>query len=770
MGNRKLAVGGIIIDGLNIKKDLFYYRIPPSLLNEAKVGCRVKVPFGEKNEPHSGFLFSIKNMELSGATELKEVEDIISESIFNEKTRDLMLFVAEKYFIPLHILINKMLKSVVSETYRRYIICNNPAELKESSEKFSKNKRNIAEIIYERKNLPVAIVRKKFGSMAERYLKEFEEKGFIERKNITEKPFKNYYSLNVERNKLNKLLDTIQDKKIKNAAIQIAARLINSKNPIREIELKKGIKQGKNAIATLKEKGLIKNATLAKEEKKKISAASYYLIDKMPILERSKKIIEILRDTKGKTLIIFPEIALIEKVKELYKEAFKDKIFIWNGINKRKLIEAIYFQDKKIILSTFFSLFLEIPELQTIVIEDASSRYFRKSSFVPFDVEIAAIKKAEIEKLKLIFSTSVPDESIFMLATENKIKNTISWQVENKVKLIDMRKEFKKHNYKMFSLYLQKRVKEILQRNGNVAVILNRKSYSTFIMCRECGYVLRCPNCKVSLYYDKEKNLLVCPICGYTEKPPNVCPRCKSPSIRYFSGGIQKLEEQIRKEFKDIKIEKLVSGNGSKKIVHSSGFSSTLFIGTEFLQSHLTPENIDLFVFISIDIFLNHYSFDASFNTFRVLSNAITEMNGKEVVIQTYIPEHFALSSALRLDAKQFFKEELFLREQIGYPPFRNLIVFSFSGKEKDEVLKYAVNFTNKIKEVSKNNNDIILGPSPAPIEKRGIFYYFEVSIKTEKIRSEIRKTFLKFANGTTKVKISVSSFLSIKEYLGTSK
>ncbi len=766
MANSKVLIGGIVVDGLNIKKDLFYYIVPPSLYDEIEVGSRVEIPFGIKDEPHSGIVFSLKEISVSQTKELKSIKKIVGAPIIGKNTIELIRFVSEKYFIPVHILFNKVLGSIFDEKYRKYIICNDPKKLIHETQNSRSIEKHIASFIAIRKILPVSIVRKHFGIAAERYLKKFEEAGFIERKNIIERRSKNYYLLNIKKSNAENAIFSIKDRTLKNAVTQIIARLLNSPSPIRETELKKKIKYGKRAIKFLVDKNIIRRAYETLRFNVESISASFVLIDRMSIKERTVEIIKMLKKSDGKALIIFPEIALINRVKELYKKEFKEDVFVWNGGNKRKLIEAIYFNNKRIILSTFFPLFLEIPDLKYLIIEDASSKYFRQSDFTPFDVEVAAIKKGIIEKLKVVFSTSVPDEYVFMLIESGKIADEIKGKLKNNVKVVDMKEEFKKKNWKMLSLYLQKKIGEDLKNERNVAILLNRKSYSTFVMCRECGYVMRCPKCSVPLYYDKEKNLLVCPICGYTEKPPDICPRCKSPNIKYFSGGIQKLEELIRRYYKEANIVKLTSENGSRSVIQSSNYSKTIFIGTEFLLSHLDLSKVEFFAFISIDIFLNHYSFNASFNTFRVIANASVEMKNKEVVIQTYLPEHFALKFARNLDFMHFFKEEFELRKQLKYPPFMNLLIFSFSGKIKEEVYQYANKFKDYLEEKSKRKNMQILGPSPAPIERRGDTYYFEISIKTEVLCDEIRNVFMNFINKSGKIKISVSSFLSEREYM----
>ncbi|MCD6427064.1 MAG: primosomal protein N' [Caldisericaceae bacterium] len=767
--SRKLTLtGGVVIDGLNIKKDLFYYKIPPFLVNKIRVGSKVSVPFGPKNMKVSAFLFTLEKK--SSDSDLKEVQSVISPPLFNEQTRDLIFFVSKKFFIPLHIFVNKVLKGLSPEIYRRFVICTDPEKLKNASESFTGKKKEIAEFILSRKIIPVSVVKKRFGSSAERILKLFEEEGFIDRESVSEKYSLRYVSLNIPYEKLDQVLEDFSDKKLKSSAAALLARLANSNVPLREDSLRRGIKYGKRVIEDLIKKGFLISRQVGTDAgdgnrgKMKLS-----MICGLPLMERSERIISLIeKNSNGKTLIIFPELSVLRRVSGIYKKRFGDKVFIWHGKNKRKLIEAIYFKEKEIFLTTPFAMFVKIPNLKNLILENASSRYFKKTDFTPFDSIVVSVKKAEMEHLHLVFSTSVPEENIFYLI-ENGLLTGVMCDRKRieypRIRIVDMRNEFKKRNYKMISLALQKEIKNALKDSKNVALLLNRKSYSTFVMCRECGYVMKCPKCGVPLYYDKEQNVLFCHICGYKEKPPDVCPRCGSINIKYFSGGIQKLEEQIRKMFPDANVVKLISEGKSESIINSSEFEKTIFVGTEYLVSHLDLSDISVFGLVSADIFLNRFSFDASVETFSVISDIATEMGRKPFYIQTYIPEHFVLNYARSFDFRRFFEQEFEMRKELKYPPFGNLIVFSFLSTDKKQAEKSAENFKKAILTVPENGKNVY-GPSPSAIQRKGDYYVFEVTVKSDNISPILRSKYIKALNTLKNVKISVEPYISVRESL----
>lgn len=765
--SREYLVAGVVIDGLYVRKDLFYYKVPSNFVDKALIGAKVVVPFGPKDEFRSGFLFSIERSR--SQEDLKEIKEISNSRIFDSETRDLLLFTAEKYFVPLHILINKVLKNFSLEIFRKYVICQDCERLNDKLQNFSGKKKEITNFVLARKMFPVSLLKRHFGNSYGAILRELEEEGFVVRSTIAEKTSKRYLSVDKSRKDLNTIGEKISDKKLRSAVISVLGRLINAKSPVREDIAKKGIPYGQRAIDFLLSKKIVSERYSIYSNPSANKKYSINILYLGSLSERTKRIAEIIKgDSNNRVLIVFPELSTIEKVKDFYKAEFGENIFVWDGSSKRKLFEAIYWHNKTIILATAPALFIKIPNLSILVIEDASSKYFENRNFLMFDVRAVSIKKAQIENLSLILSAAVPTTEMYYLIKGGLAKETIIHKKDRyALHIVDMREEFKKHNYKMLSVKVQEKMREALNDGGNVALLLNRKSYSTFVMCRECGYVLRCPNCGVPLYYDKDKNKLFCPICGYEERPPDVCPRCGSPNIAYFAGGLQKLKEQIKELFPNFEVVELTGDIKSRNLVwDSSNYKKTIFIGTEYLLSHLALEGVNLFAFVGIDIFLNHYGFNASAETFSLIAKSLFEVKNGDVFAQTYIPDNFVFKSAKTINCREFFNEDLSLRDTMKYPPFSNLVIFTFSGKDIEEVNKFAKSFKDALKDILNNNADIF-GPSPSVVEKRKDTYFVEVMLKLKNLKSEIRVLFMKFLNESNKIGISASSYLATKEYLG---
>lgn len=749
MDNKELY-GGIVIDGLILNKDMFYYRIPPFFYHSVKIGSRVIVPFGGENQFHSGFVFDITSTLPKNIKEIKDILGVAEAPLFDKNVRDLFLFTAKEYLIPLHLLVNQFIKTIVQKRYKRYIRSVNFEKLKALINSSKGNKKEFLQYISEREFTPLSSIKKRFGDSSLRWVRELVHSRIVERKIIESSTMKRYITL-AQNEKIEEIIQNIGNKFVSSATL-IYARLRNSKTKVLdEKALIKGIRNGRETLELLLANNVLKEVPFSIKDsiKKDKEPPKPYFIQGGSLKERNRQIIDIIKQevpNDGKVLIVFPELALIRRVENEYEKTFSESVFVWKGKSKRNFLEEVNVLGKRIILATPFSLFIKINDLSLIVIENASSRYFKQGDFLPFNTLLVALKKAEIEKTKLIFSSVIPEENIFFLSKKGKVVTKIAKELEPNIRIVDMRREFKYYNRKMLSRYLMQQMKKVLGKQGNIALLLNRKAYATFIMCRECGYVMKCPNCNVSLYYDKEKNKLVCPICGYETEPVEVCPRCGSPSIRYFGGGIQKLIEQVRSIFPYAKIVKMVSSErpSERKIIDSKDYKNTIFIGTEFLLSYLIMYNIDLFGFVSLDVFLHHFAFDAAMHTLQVVSEAFGEMNKKEIIAQTYLPEHYVINAIKNMDYKYFFKEEFWMREQLSYPPFKNLVIFTFKGKKKYKTLETALNFKQLFSKQFKDKIDI-LGPSPAPIEKKYGYYFYELSVKTEMKVSALREVYFNF-------------------------
>lgn len=754
--------GGIVIDRFNPRTDLFYYKIPPSLLEKAKIGSRVVVPFGDKNELKSGFIVSLTRNTPQFKT--KEIIEILEEPLFDMKIYKLLLFTSDNFMVPMHSLINNILRTISPTRFEKFIVPSDLEALQKIYDKSKGLKQELIKILLEKKYVSLSSLKKKYGEKAGKYITDLQKNNSIISRSVK-------ISTKIRVLKLNScnheyLLQEIDhtEKSSRKRVEKIIKRLLSShNNTLDETALINRVRDGKYLIDLLLSREVIS------EQSSTITQAvpSYLLENKggMSLEERSKQVINKIVERLGeeeRALVIFPEIVLINRVKEIYGKVFGARLAVWEGKNKLKLIEQIK-AGKRVILATAFSIFLNIPNLKMIVVESANSKYLKPGEFINFDVPIVALRRAWTEKLNIILSSAIPDENMFYLHQSNLIKKLEYPTKKTNIKIVDMRKEFRSKNINMLSGYTVKKMKEILASDGNIALLINRKPFSTFIMCRECGYVLRCPDCKSPFYFNIDTKKLFCPVCGHEKNLPQRCPRCKSINIHYFGGGIQKLQNEIKHMFNHTNVFELISQARIKQPVHSCNFKDTIFIGTEFLLSNLTLENIGLFGFVSIDTFLQHFTFNSAVNTVSAFSEALTGIGSKEIIVQTYLPEHYAIKTLKNLDFENFFKQELYLRNELGYPPYKSLITLYIKGK--GNFIRDLENTINKIENKFKGQVEI-LGPVQSSEPPDNVYNSYEFTIKTSLRPEELKESLLnslESKNFQFKIRVSLPPDIAFK-------
>lgn len=293
---------------------------------------------------------------------------------------------------------------------------------------------------------------------------------------------------------------------------------------------------------------------------------------------------------------------------------------------------------------------------------------------------------------------------------------------------MDLKLELATGNKSMISTRLLGEIESNLKEKKQTILFLNRRGYSTFIMCRECGYTLKCPNCNISLTYHISQNILKCHYCGYQKNPVKICPNCQSTKIRYFGTGTQKLEQEIRKIFPTATTIRMDIDTVSKKNSHEKILNKfkdeniDILIGTQMVvKGHHFP-NVTLVGVIAADGSLNMDDYRANEKTFQILTQ-VAGRAGREnlpgrVIIQTYNPNSFPIELSKTQNYDLFFNTEIKLREQLKYPPFCDIILIGFVGEDEKELIK-ASEYTFKILKTNLERYGInVFNPIPAPIDK----------------------------------------------------
>lgn len=284
----------------------------------------------------------------------------------------------------------------------------------------------------------------------------------------------------------------------------------------------------------------------------------------------------------------------------------------------------------------------------------------------------------------------------------------------------------------MLSFRLQDEIKKNLENKKQTILFLNRRGYSTFVMCRECGYVAKCKNCNISLTYHRYENKLKCHYCGYETYSITECPECKSKKVKYFGTGTQKLEEEIHKLFPEASTIRMDIDTVSKKNSHEDILNAfkneniDILIGTQMVvKGHHFP-NVTLVGVITADGSLNIDDYRAVERTFQTLVQVAgrsgREENGR-VIIQTYNPDHYAIIDSQRQDYDLFYNQEINLRKMLNYPPFCDIILVRFSGVNLQEIIKISNIVYNKI-----------IG-----LKEKGLYVYKPVASPVDKIKNKYR-------------------------------
>ncbi|MFR3071711.1 MAG: primosomal protein N' [Paeniclostridium sp.] len=334
-----------------------------------------------------------------------------------------------------------------------------------------------------------------------------------------------------------------------------------------------------------------------------------------------------------------------------------------------------------------------------------------------------------------------------------------------KIEVADMKEELMIGNKSIFSTKLKSEIELAIKNNSQVMLFLNRRGYSNFVSCRKCGYVFTCENCDISLTYHKKSNTGKCHYCGYEKEIPSECPECKSKYIKPFGIGTQKIEEEIKTIFPNLRVLRLDKDTTSRKgsfdrILNSfKNKEADILIGTQMLSKGLDFDNVTLVGILSADMILKFPDFRSSEMTFQLITQVAgragrAEKDGK-VILQTYDTDHYAIKRAINYDFKGFYEDEIKIRKLFDYAPFNNMVSVVLSGKDNKLVesnsKKMYDSLAYLLRERGINDLSFILGPNQCSIGKINQNYRWQILFKDEDIEINLLKGIIKYICITTR-------------------
>ncbi|MCM3365692.1 primosomal protein N' [Bacillus safensis] len=452
---------------------------------------------------------------------------------------------------------------------------------------------------------------------------------------------------------------------------------------------------------------------------------------------------------KGKeAIVLVPEISLTPQMVQRFKERFGSNVAVLHsGLSTGEKYDEwrkIHRKEVKLVVGARSAVFAPFENLGMIIIDEEHESSYKQEEMPRYHAKDVAIERAVRHQCPVVLGSATPSLETYARAKKGvytllSLKHRVNQQQLPHVSLIDMREELRNGNRSMFSEELMIRLKEVLERKEQAVLFLNKRGYSSFVMCRDCGYVEQCPHCEISLTYHRYQKRLKCHYCGHEAPVPAECPECHSEHIRYFGTGTQRVEEELTKVLPEARVIRMDVDTTSRKGAHEKLLTSfgnkeaDILLGTQMIAKGLDFPDVTLVGVLSADTSLHIPDFRSSEKTFQLLTQVSGRAGRHEkagsVIIQSYTPSHYSIELTKQHDYEAFYEQEMLHRRHQSYPPYYFLAMVTVSH---EEVTK-AAHVTDQIVQFLKMNcapNTRILGPAASPIAKIKDRYRYQCVIK----------------------------------------
>ena len=696
----------IISSSVKTLNRIFDYEIPENL--NVEIGTRVFVPFGNKKVPEEGIVVGIKE---KSEYKIKKILNVQKEKIDIEKI-ELAKWMAKRYICNLSDCLKLMLTPgttakntetrVKERTINLIILAKDIDEIQDdidSGKIKSEKQKNVLEFLINNENATMQDI-EIFTDCSRSIVNTLIKNGYLE-----------YKEQQVERNPF---IHKVENK-TKNLKLTVEQQI---------------------AINSIKEKGEYLLYGVTGSGKTEI-----YL----QLIEKK------LKENKSSIMLV-PEISLTPQTVDRFIARFgEDKIAVlhsklsigerfdqWNKIKDGRA---------KIIIGARSAIFAPAQDLGLIIIDEEHDESYKSEMSPRYDAKEIAEYIARKQKIPLILGSATPDLKSYYKAQNGEIELLKLTQRANNsslpaVEIVDLRQELASGNKSMLSEKLQEEIKKNLLVNKQTILFLNRRGFSTFIMCRDCGYTVKCKRCDITMTYHKNENKLKCHYCGYEEDVVKECPECHSKNIKYFGAGTQRLEDEVHNIFPDATTIRMDVDTVSKKNSHEEILNKfkneniNILIGTQMVvKGHHFP-NVTLVGVVAADSSLNLGDFRANEKTFQTLTQVAGRAGRGDcegrVIIQTYNPDNYAIEYSKLQDYDLFYNTEIELRKQLKYPPFCDIILIDMSAKNLAELKKVAKDLHTYLKNrvINEKFGLLLYSPVPSPVDKIKDRYRWRMIIK----------------------------------------
>lgn len=729
-------IATVAVDNTFFSFDTDYSYVIPNEITNAEIGCRVQVPFGKGNTGRKGIIVDIYDGD---DTKLKPITKVIDKPLSDEMVK-LALWLKERCFCTTYDCLKQMLP-------RRF------GDIKYKAEKMvrlitfdeseltgvTKKQRIVCDLLLDVGTAGVSEVCE-FCSVGVGVIKNLQKNGIVEifDKEVYRNPYKNKVITNRE----NIVLSTEQ-----NNAFETYKSMLSTG----------GV-------------GLLFGVTGS-------GKTQVYL----------KLIEEVVFNLGKDAIVLVPEIALTPQVLNIFHSRFGDTVaVIHSGLSlgeRNDEYKRIDRGEAKIVIGTRSAIFAPTHNLGLIVMDEEQEHTYKSDRTPRYNAKDVAKFRAKYNNALFLMSSATPSIETYSNAVAGKYKLCELSQRYGKAVLpevitIDMKKEMKLGNKTSISNRLRELLQETVDNDKQAILLINRRGYNTFIACDECGHIVTCPNCSISMTYHKYNNRLVCHYCGYSKPLDTTCPNCESDGIRYSGYGTQRIEQELEQIINGAKILRMDADTTSTKFSHEKLLEQfknkeyNILIGTQMVAKGLDFDDVSLVGVINADNSLYDESYTAFEKSFDLITQVIGRAGRRDTkglaVIQTINPFNETLEYASNQDYIGFFNNEINIRKAMIYPPFCDIFSIMFSGENESDVAMCSKKFFDILK--SKNESGyadiklMVLGPTPAKISKVNNSFRYRLAIKcknNKRIRQMIAEILKDIKNDRNFKQVSLSVSLN---------
>lgn len=753
-------IAKVIVDVPLMQTDKpFSYKIPEALLPVITAGSRVHVPFGKGNRLLQGFVVSVDS---GSAQHLKTIIDVLDvEPVLNQEQLELADQMRKTVFSYKISILKSMIPNLLNSNYDRLLKPKKGLSQEEKALIFAGKKQiNFSQLNQEIQTKSLSLIQA--GKIDIEYLAK-------DRKTIkTQK----CYDVNLE--KLSHLLINKRAKKrqelkdylanhpqsgplsdlyrlfsrevvhyfIKEAVLNISQVEVNRTQSYFE-----NIIQSDFLDLNPEQQTAVEQITAAIG-----SSNKPYLLEGITGSGKTEVYLHVIDQTLklGKTAIVLvPEISLTPQMTSRFISRFGSQVAIMHsGLSDGEKFDEwrkMKSNQAKVVVGARSAIFSPLKNIGAIIIDEEHEATYKQESSPRYHAREVALLRAQYHQAVLVLGSATPSIESRARASRGVYNFLQLSQRANpqahipKVEIVDFRDYIGQQKVSNLTPVLLDKIKDRLIKKEQVVLMLNRRGYSSFIMCRDCGYVDNCPNCDISLTLHMDTKTMNCHYCGFLKGIPYVCPNCQSRQIRYYGTGTQKAYDELKQVLPEARILRMDVDTTKRKGAHEKILTkfgrheADILLGTQMIAKGLDFPNVTLVGVLNADTSLNLPDFRSSERTFQLL----TQVAGRagrankpgEVLIQTYNPNHYAIQLAREQDYEAFYRYEMRIRKALSYPPYYFTVGLTLSHKDEQEVIKKSYEIVTLIKE-GLTDKIKILGPTPKPVARTHNLYHYQIIIK----------------------------------------